>query len=313
MENLGKLEKIELRDVWPHEALNFTKWLGQEKNISLLGNEIGIDFDIESIKTEESVGDFNVDILAQEEASERKIIIENQLEATNHDHLGKLITYASGHNAEIVIWIVKEVRDEHKQAINWLNEHTDEDINFFLIRMELWKIGDSLPAPKFSVISQPNEWVKVIKKSVSELTDTKVMQLEFWNSFIEYLKEKGTSFSLRKANPQHWYDLAIGSSKAHVSFTMNTQEKLVGVEIYIPDSKELFNSLEEKKEEISNELEVNLDWQALEGKKASRIKLTNDSDVLIKENWEKDFEWMKEWGEKFQKVFSKYIRIVDRD
>ncbi|MCG8321136.1 MAG: hypothetical protein MI921_16655 [Cytophagales bacterium] len=118
---LGKLEKIiDLRSVWEHEAKDFTNWLAREQNLDLLSNEIGVNISL--IKTEAETGDFSVDILAEEAETGKKIIIENQLERTNHDHLGKIITYASGYEAETVIWIVKEFRNEHKSAIDWLNE-----------------------------------------------------------------------------------------------------------------------------------------------------------------------------------------------
>ena len=160
---LGKLKKVDLKNEWKHEAYDFSKWLAQQENLDMLSDEIGIG--IQLIEREASVGKFNVDILAQEENSERKIIIENQLETTDHGHLGKIITYAAGYDAEIIIWIVKDVRDEHKKAIEWLNEHTDEKPNFFAIKMELWQIGDSPYAPKFQIISKPNDWAKTIKKS----------------------------------------------------------------------------------------------------------------------------------------------------
>ncbi|MBU1121650.1 MAG: DUF4268 domain-containing protein, partial [Candidatus Omnitrophica bacterium] len=155
---LSKLKKVALRNVWKNEAKDFTNWLAEEENLSLLSDEIGID--IKLIKTEAIVGSFNVDILAEEENTGKKIIIENQLEITNHDHLGKIITYASGYDADIIIWLIKDVRDEHKQAIDWLNEHTDEKLNFFIIKIELWQIGDSPVAPKFQIISKPNDWAK---------------------------------------------------------------------------------------------------------------------------------------------------------
>lgn len=137
---LGKLEKVkDLRSVWQNEASNFTKWLAEEENLNTLGDEIGIE--IELISTEAKTGSFSADILAVEANTDNKIIIENQLEQTDHDHLGKIITYASGHDAKTIIWIVKEAREEHRQAIDWLNEHTDEEINIFLCKIELWKIG----------------------------------------------------------------------------------------------------------------------------------------------------------------------------
>ena len=167
---LGKITIVkDLRSVWKNEAYDFTRWLAQDENISLLGEELGLDVSV--IKTEANVGSFNVDILAEDPQTADKIIIENQLERTDHDHLGKIITYASGFDAKHIIWIVKDVREEHSQAINWLNEHTDEDINFFLIKIELWKIGNSAIAPKFQIVARPNEWGKAVKSSTGKETE----------------------------------------------------------------------------------------------------------------------------------------------
>ena len=153
---LDKLVQIsDLREVWKNEATDFTPWLAKEENLSLLSEAIGIDMVLE--EKESSVGSFSVDLFAKEEGTGRNIIIENQLEDTNHDHLGKLITYASGKNAEVVIWIVKRARDEHRQAIEWLNSHTDDTAAFFLIEIELWKIGSSMPAAKFNIVERPND------------------------------------------------------------------------------------------------------------------------------------------------------------
>jgi len=312
-QELDVLDKVDLREVWNHEALDFTNWLAKPENMKLLGDEIGIDIDIDSVKTEEAVGDFHLDILAQEEGSERKIIIENQLEPTDHDHLGKVITYASGHSANIIIWIVEEARPEHQKAVDWLNEHTDEEINLFLIEMEVWKIGNSLPAPKFNIIVQPNNWVKEVKRNIEseELTETKKLQLEFWTRFNEFAKANKTILRLRDAKPHHWYDLALGSSKAHISLSVNTKEGAVGCEIWISNNKELFNALLDNKESIEKELGANLDWMELQAKKASRIKLTSRIDMTQKESWDSAFGWLQSWGEKFHKIFGKYIRTLD--
>ena len=234
MAALGKIEKIDdLRSVWPHEALDFSKWLSQEENLALLSDSIGIDIVLEEL--ESPVGGFSVDLYATEEGTGRKIIIENQLEDTNHDHLGKIITYASGKGAEVVVWIVKRARDEHKQAVEWLNQHTDENIGFFLLEIQLWKINDSLPAPKFNVVERPNDWAKTMK-AVEGLSDTKKLQLEFWQAFNDYAfgkQEFKSVFSKRKPQPQHWYDLSVGSSTYRVGLTVNTQKKKIGTEIYI--------------------------------------------------------------------------------
>jgi len=309
---LGKLKQIDLREAWKHEAIDFTRWLAEPENIFLLSEEIGVDIKI--LQTEAKVDTFSVDILAEEANVEtpRKIIIENQLEQTDHDHLGKLITYASGYDAEIIIWIVKSAKDAHKQAVDWLNEHTDEKLNFFLIKMELWQIGDSPFAPKFQIISNPNDWTKMIKATVgnNELTATKGMQLEFWNKFKEYVSNKKSNIKLRKADPQHWYDISYGNSESHMSLTVNTQTNQLGCAIYIPNSKELFQMFLNYKDDIEKELDEKLDWQELQGKLASRIILTREGDIENTNNWDNYFEWFKSKVESFQIVFSKYYKKV---
>ncbi len=169
MINLGTLKEIkDLREVWPHEAHDFTPWLA--KNIAILSDEVGIDISIE--ETESSVGDFNVDIFATDADTGKKIIIENQLEETDHDHLGKLITYASGKSADLVIWLVRKARPEHRAAIEWLNNHTDEGVGFILCEIKVFRIGNSEPAPKFEIIEQPNNWVKEMKKPSGSIKRT---------------------------------------------------------------------------------------------------------------------------------------------
>lgn len=305
--NLGKLQKGELRDVWKNEAYDFTNWLAKEENLSLLSDEIGIG--IKLIRTEANVGKFHVDILAEEENSERKIIIENQLEPSDHEHLGKIITYASGYDAYVVVWIVKDVRLEHKQAIDWLNEHTDENVNFIIVKMELWKIGDSPYAPKFHVIAEPNDWAKAIKKSTleTELTDTRLMQYEYWSQFNEYIMELKSSFKTRKPSPQHWYNISIGNSVCHICLTINTRDDRIGCEIYINNSNDLYHKFQANKNKIEEELNEELEWDELPAKKASRIKLYREINVNDRLTWDDCFKWMATQTERFKTVFTKYI------
>lgn len=305
--NLSKLNKVELRDVWGHEALDFTSWLAQQENLDALSEEVGID--IKLVKTEANVGKFSVDILAEEEATGRKIIIENQLEDTNHDHLGKIITYASGYDAEIIIWIVRDVREEHQKAVDWLNEHTDENISFFLIKIELWQIEGSNPAPKFDIMVSPNEWAKAIKTNPTngELTNTKLQQLEFWNKFKKYVRGNDTRIRLQTPRPQHWYDVSMGSSESHIALTINSRENLIGCEIYISRNKELFNFLRERKDEIEKKVGMAIEW--VDAAVASRIKIKMEVPELFNQNYsEKHFAWLYENTILFQKVFGDYIR-----
>ena len=299
---LGTIIKIDdLRAIWPHEANDFSKWLSREENLKLLGDTIGIDIVLE--ERESPVGGFNVDLFASEEGTNRKIIIENQLEDTNHDHLGKIITYASGKDAEVIIWIVKRARDEHKQAIEWLNQHTDGNIGFFLLEIELWKINDSLPAPKFNIVERPNDWAKTMK-AAEGLSDTQKLQLDFWQAFADYAFTKETfkqQFSRRKPQPQQWYDLSVGSSALHISLTANTQKKRIGAEIYINDDKSIFEKLQAQKSEIEGELETVLEWR--EANKACRVLALTGGDIKKGPDvWNEYFDWFCDMAVKLKGI-----------
>lgn len=303
--NLGRIKQVELREIWKHEATNFTQWLALPENLELLSDEIDIELSL--IDTEYNVGRFNVDIYAEESGLDRKVIIENQLERTDHDHLGKLITYASGLDAEIIIWIVKEVLEEHKQAIDWLNENTGEKINFFAIRMEVWKIGNSEPAPNFHIVSQPNNWAKAVKLNVQskEITPLKQQQLLFWEGFKGYCQDNKINLKLRKTRPQHWYDISMGRQDAHLCLTLHSQKNLIGCEIYMHNGEDVYPQFVENKTEINSQIEGLL-WQELPAKKASRIRKYKKTDFTSEKNWQSQFEWLASMCLLFQKIFNNY-------
>lgn len=311
---LGKLNKVELRKYWEHEALDFTRWLAEPDNLGELGNEIGLD--IELIQTEAGVGRFSADILAQEETTGKKIVIENQLESTDHSHLGQVLTYAAGIEAEYIVWIVKDAKDEHKQAVDWLNEHTDEKVNFFLVRIELWQIGDSNPAPKFVIVSRPNDWTKSVRGGIhdqSELSATKLLQLEFWQQLREFASTQKPPLQLRTPRAQHWYDVAIGRSDCHVGLTVLASENKIGCELYIPNSKELYAAFYSNKKAIENTLGIDaLSWQELPAKKASRIRVLREFDIT-NQNREEAFAWLVQTTIKFKNVFSKVWTLTSKE
>lgn len=308
MVNLSKLEEIkDLRTVWPHEALDFTPWLAQDDNITLLADAIGIDITVD--ETESSVGDFNVDIFASETGTDRKIIIENQLEDTNHDHLGKLITYASGKSADIVIWVVKQASEEHKAAIEWLNNHTDDSVGFFLCEIKLYRIGNSEPAVKFEVIEKPNDWTKEIKKSES-INETQQLRYDYWVAFEDYAFKNPTfakNFKKRKPSKNHWLNLSIGSSACHIAVSQIKQRNELDVELYISDDTELYNSLYENKTDIELTSGLSFDWRELPDRKASRIVLEKSVQLENKNAWGSQFEWLIDVMVKMKTTFSKYI------
>ncbi len=292
MEQLGKLEsENNLRSVWPHEARDFTPWLARKENLEQLGDAVGIEFDYENVELESAVGNYSVDLYAKE-AGEcgRSIIIENQLEPSNHDHLGKIITYASGKDAEIVIWIVKKANGEHQQAIEWLNQHTDEKCAFFLIEIELWRIGNSPLAPKFNVVEKPNGWAKAIRSGN--------LRLEFWTAFNEYAendKELSSLFKLRKPRPENWYDLSVGSPSFHISLLASMQNHNVKAGIYIPSNKDIYNNFCERKQDVEKLMgTADIDWNKKESAKASSFYVSKDIDINKRENWPAAFGWLRD-------------------
>lgn len=304
MEALGKLTKIDdLRSVWKHEAINFTRWLVKEENLELLSNTIGINIEFED--KESKVGDFSVDIYAKEANTDKNIIIENQLEDTNHDHLGKIITYASGKEASYIIWIVKNARDEHRNAIEWLNNHTDESIEFYLLEIELWKINDSLPAPKFNIVVKPNTWVKEIMNSNEELSDIRKLQISFWENFKEYALSDNDFiklFSLRKAHAHYWYDISIGTSQCHISLTINIKKSNISAGIYINDNFDLYNKFHDNKYKLEEILGDKLNFNA--GDKDGRLYIIKQIDVTNKHNWNECFSWLCDKSKSLYKIYN---------
>ncbi len=309
MKQLGIMKKIEdLRVIWKHEAQEFTPWLAQEQNLKMLGETIGLDLVLE--ETESKVEEFSADIIAIDTNTSSKVIVENQLEDSNHTHLGQIITYAAGKSANIIIWIVKRAREAHRAAIEWLNNHLDEDIKFFLIEIELWQIGDSLIAPKFSVIEEPNNWAKEIKKVVSTDTIAKQARLKFWDGFNNYAfknNEYRKEFNPHKATTDHWYNLNIGSSKCAISISYLIQRNEIVIEYYINNDKELFNKMYNHKDDIEAVIGTELDWRELPDKKASRIILAKDFDLTNDFLINSEYDWIMEYTIKFKKAFRKYI------
>lgn len=268
---IGKLEEVDIRELWKHEQYDFSEWLSKKENIENLNEILGLT--LVDISKETYVGSYRCDLFAKDETTGIKVIIENQLEMSNHDHLGKIITYASGLDAKVVVWIVKEAREEHRSAIEWLNNNTNSNVNFFLIEIHAYKIGNSDNAPMFQVIEQPNDFIKNNKSTNSNDTMNKSQsqRLEFWNQFNNVLVERGKPFNIRKATTDHWYNVAIGTSDAHIDITLVNKDSVIGVELYITDNKELFDKLYQKKDEIEDDLGFKLDWRRLNNSKASRI------------------------------------------
>lgn len=308
MISLSRLEEInDLRTVWPHEALDFTPWLSQDDNIALLSDAVGIDITVD--ETESAVGDFSVDIFASETGTGRRIIIENQLEDTNHDHLGKLITYASGKSADVIIWIVKRAREEHKAAIEWLNNHTDEGIGFFLCEIKLYRIGSSDPAVKFVVLERPNDWAKELKKKEPP-NETQGKRYDYWVAFQDYAFQNATfakEFKRRKPSTHHWMNYSIGSSKCYISVSQLRNKGKINIALCIPDNKQLYQALLEQKDVIEETAGIPLSWYELPEKKTSKSMLEQTVEFENRDKWNEQFHWIMENMVKMKRAFAKYI------
>lgn len=305
---LGKLEEVDIRKVWPHEQYDFSKWLATEENIKELGDALNLS--LTDVETEKFVGNYRCDILCKDEITGKMVLIENQLEPTNHDHLGKIITYASGLDAAVVVWIVASARDEHASAIEWLNKHTDDEISFFLLEVHAYKIGDSDPAPQFKIIEQPNDFVKIVK-AVSKNTDMNESQknrLEFWTQFNEVVDSKGKPFNKRKATTDHWYNVAIGSSDTSISIDLVNKEHKIRVSLWISDNKDIFDALLQRKDEIEEVLGFALEWNRLDNKKASYIcTYIKGLDFKKQDNYPMLMEQIIDLVLKMRNVFPKFM------
>lgn len=271
MDKLGKLTEVNVRDIWAHEQYDFSNWLAKDENIQELGNILNLS--ITDIETEKFVGSYRCDILGRDELTGKTVLIENQLEPTNHDHLGKIITYASGLDASVVVWIVETAKSEHSSAIEWLNKHTSDELSFFLIEIHAYKIGDSIPAPYFKIIEQPNDFSRTAKAVAhgGDLTAAQEYRIDFWNKFNDVIDSKGKPFNKHKATTDHWYNVAVGTSRAHITIDLIDKERKIRVGLWIPDDKDLFDSLSEKSEEIEAQCSFDLTWDRKDGKKASSI------------------------------------------
>lgn len=305
---LGKLEEVDIRKVWPHEQYDFSKWLATEENIKELGDALNLS--LTDVETEKFVGNYRCDILCKDEITGKMVLIENQLEPTNHDHLGKIITYASGLDAAVVVWIVSSARDEHASAIEWLNKHTDDEISFFLMEVHAYKIGDSDPAPQFKIIEQPNDFVKIVKavSKNSDMNESQKNRLEFWTQFNEVVDSQGKPFNKRKATTDHWYNVAIGLSDASISIDLVNKEHKIRVSLWINDNKDIFDALFQRKDEIETALGFGLEWNRLDNKKASYIcTYIKGLDFKKQDNYPMLMEQIVDLVLKMRNVFPKFM------
>jgi len=246
----GKLERVDLRDFWIKEDKDFTPWIAE--NINILGDALKMDIEVNA--QEHPVGPYRADIYAIDTSNKKNIVIENQLERTDHNHLGQIITYAAVLDSGTVIWISPNFSEEHKAAFDWLNRMTDANLNFFGVEIELWRIGDSPPAPKFNIVCEPNEWERLARHNLdsSQLSERSLLLLDYWTEFKKYLESTNSKIKFRKPQPQNWMDFPSGKSGIYFETIVNVQKGWIATCLWIggPDGKEIFSLVREKYEKI---------------------------------------------------------------
>lgn len=316
-QELGKLSKVEIRDVWQSEPGDFTPWLATEENIALLGQVIDLDLEVEA--TERNVGPFRADILCKDTANQTWVLVENQLERTDHTHLGQLLTYASGLHAATIIWIASRFTEEHRAALDWLNEITSDEFAFFGLEVELWRIGDSPPAPKFNVVSKPNDWTKSVASAArnavdGNLSESKQTLLDYWTAFRELMIERGGLVNPTKAHPAGYMDFSLGKSgiwlNAHIK--LNPPSIAAMVTIGTNQSMAYFKLLEKDRDEYEALFGTRLKWLERPSKKQKLIKIElEDADPANREDWSRQHGWIHDNLNRLHSTFSKAARSLD--
>lgn len=311
---LGKVVRVNVREAWSNEATHFTPWLASPEGMELIQDALGMDLEIEA--TEQFIGPFKADIVAKrtDTPDEHWVLIENQLEKTDHRHLGQLLTYAAGLKAATIVWVAERFEEEHRAALDWLNSITSEQFEFYGLEIELWRIDASPLAPMFNVIAQPNEWSREVKQSAEgAISNLKQLQLSYWQALRSRLLEQKSKLRPQKMRPQHWATFSIGKSGAWTSACVNSQKKTIWVEFAFngPPGKIWFDQLIAQKADIERELGAELDWQRLDGKKMSRIALHRPgTDFTQEADWAEQHAWLITWLEHFRAVFSKRAQTL---
>ncbi|MCX7049755.1 MAG: DUF4268 domain-containing protein, partial [Candidatus Sumerlaeota bacterium] len=289
---------VSLRELWKNEAADFTPWLAE--NIHRLGEVIGMD--LETAKMEKDVGDFSLDILAKDLNTGHLVIIENQITKTDHDHLGKLITYAGSLDASAVVWVAHEIRDEHRQALEWLNRKTSNEVHFFGVVVEVIKIDKSRPAVILKPVVMPS--IPSVSPPPSPRADA---YRRFFQRLIDELREKHHFTNARTASPTNWYSFSSGVAGFTYAVSFASGRR-VRSEVYIDrgdqeENKRVFDDLQASKKAIEKELKSHLQWERLDDKRACRIALYRDGSIDDSSSLDSIHSWAITQMLSFRKVF----------
>ena len=313
---LGRLKSVDLREVWTSESGDFTPWLAHPENLAVLGETLELELELEA--QEKAVGPFRADILCRDTGSSAWVLIENQLERTDHGHLGQLLTYASGLEAATIVWIAGRFNDEHRATLDWLNTITEERFRFFGLEVELWRIGDSLAAPKFNLVSKPNDWSRSVaqgRRSLDggELSEVRSMQLEYWEALNAALDDAGGPVrGNRKPQALSWMSYAIGRTDFSLNAVMGRLQRRVGAQLYLVGSnaKAHFQQLQEQKDAAEAELGDELEWKEL--RVHSHVSMWSpEHDPEDRDDWPHQHEWLADKLNLLHRVFAERVRRLE--
>lgn len=312
----GRLEQVPLRDAWVSEPHGFTPWLARDENLALLSEALEMDLVVEDV--ERHVGSFRADILCRDQSDDHVddhlVLVENQLERTDHTHLGQLLTYAAGLQTVTIVWIAAQFNEQHRAALDWLNEITDERFRFFGLEVELWRIGDSQVAPRFNIISRPNDWSKSRSalsnpSARNETTNLRQAQIGFWSELATHLEQGNSRLKARTPRAQHWFPMAMGRSGYSLQALFVVQKRKIGVELYFSGAAahRAFDAIEADKSEINAVLGFDLEW--IKAKKEARIALYKSiDDPLDQARWPEWIDWLAIKLAEFDGVFRDRVR-----
>lgn len=315
--SLDRLRRLSPRDAWSNEATDFTPWLAREENFAVLAETLHLQ-DAEVEGTEHAVGSFSADIIARDR--DGYVLVENQLEQTDHTHLGQILTYLAGLDGSVkVVWVSTKVREEHRAAVDWLNAHTPDDFSFFAVELELFQIGSSPAAPHFHIIAKPNEWSRHITQRARQLNESATNErqqryMEFWGAFGDYLSEHDPSYSRRTPSKDYWWTFGIGRTGFSLQVSAGGRDHWIAaaLDCNIDPDKLVFDDFATEKIEIEAEFGEPLRWLRIDEAKAWQINLIwRDVDPMDQSRWDEYFAWYWDKMQKLRRVFSDRVRSVD--
>ncbi|HEX9728627.1 MAG TPA: DUF4268 domain-containing protein [Gemmatimonadales bacterium] len=312
--DLGELRKMDVRQLWPNEAADFSPWLATDENIRRLGSALRLELEVEN--TEVAVGPYSADIVARNSGTEAYVVIENQLGKTDHDHLGKVLTYAAALSAGALVWVAPEFTEEHRKAIDWLNDNSSGDVAFYGVQIELWQIDQSRPAVRFNVLARPaGATVRAaITKATGALSDTRKLQLEWWTAVRDALLAKKVVPSAQTPAPRYWYNVALGRSGIYLSNIADTDANRIGVRVYMRNkynAEAALQQLLEHKAEIEAGIGEPLAWNPNPDAIDKVIALTRDADLTSREKWPEYIDWMVQMTDGFRRTFGPRVKQLD--